>query len=246
MDISNAYTPELKLDNSIITGTGYLGFFIKSEINNSYIKVDGRSEFRVESVMNNSYFKVMQNDDYYALSLEKGLTVHNSYVYLESPNYNVINIYSNSYLRVDDGIVITDKDKVEIHQQGSTFFYSNNEPSHSLMFSSKATITFKVKNGTWKDGTTDDIVITKNVWEKLTEEELDKILNNILDGTWDTIPNTEDYIKGDTVYTFNVSKVKGIDENPKTGLINYSLLIMLLLVISSYIYTKVYKKTYFK
>ena len=162
---------------------------------------------------------------------------------------------------LDDGLYFTDKNKTRLNQLVQHYVdnsnpdynydyyllsYDDNTISRSAMLVSTATITFKVKGGTWKDGTTDDIVITKNVWEKLTQEELNKILSNIKDGSWDSIPNIDDYIKGDTVYTFTVSSVKGVTENPKTGRIFNSMILVILSGIFMVFYVRLMNKSSFK
>ena len=78
----------------------------------------------------------------------------------------------------------------------------------------KYTVTFKVENGTWSDGTTDDIKVTLTGYEgdtlKLPSDKIptvgDKPATNYKEGSWDVVPSTDAEISKATTYTYKYAK----------------------------------------
>ena len=131
-----------------------------------------------------------------------------------------------------------------------SFIYQDepNVYSKSLMFASKIKVTFKIKNGTWSDGKTDDIVLEKTIWGNLEDDDVPvgmKANEGYDKGTWDKeiVYNdlTEEY---EYTYTFEKKKetVKKSENktiiNPQTW-DNISFYIMTLIIsFIGFIYTK--------
>ena len=76
------------------------------------------------------------------------------------------------------------------------------------------TVTFKVKNGTWSDGTSEDRIVTLNGYEgdilKLSADQIpdvgDKPGDGFTEGTWDSVPDTENEVTVDKVYTYTYAE----------------------------------------
>ena len=212
-----------------------------------------------ELLLKNSYLSVINDNEEYVNSwgrilTAKTLDIDNSYFYIESKtDTELAKLLPGYSIRLNDGLKIYDKDMTELTTKDytednntyGTFYYSNNTKSKSALISSKATVTFRIKNGTWADGTTNDIVITKTVWDKLTDEDIPKGMKGNTNGSWEIEPNTTDYIKGDIVYNYVFKEVKGIDTNPSTGVITTTIIIVSILAIIGIFYMNLYKKSYF-
>ena len=84
------------------------------------------------------------------------------------------------------------------------------------------TVTFKVVNGAWDDGTTADKTVTLSGEEgatlKLTADQIpgasSKPNENYQAGSWDTTPSTEDAITSDITYTYSYT-AKETDPQPQ-------------------------------
>jgi hypothetical protein len=109
----------------------------------------------------------------------------------------------------------------------AAFVSQNDEPVKNMSITSIVEVRLKVR-GTWADGTTDDIVIYKPAFSKIsfTDIPVGKMtLEDFENGDWDTKPvNAVLEENKDVVLTLTISSVKGIEENPKTGLFNDILL----------------------
>ncbi len=102
-----------------------------------------------------------------------------------------------------------------------------NSTPKSLSIASVVEVRFKVK-GTWADGTTDDIVIYKPAFSTISYTDIPvgkMTLDDFENGNWDTKPvNAVLKENKDVVLTLTISNIKGLEENPKTGLFNDILL----------------------
>ena len=98
------------------------------------------------------------------------------------------------------------------------------------------TVTFKVKNGTWSDGTSEDRIVTLNGYEgdilKLSADQIpavgDKQGDGYTEGEWDAVPDTDKEVTLDVVYTYTYAEkievvkpeyyfVKGADSTVTEG-----------------------------
>ena len=98
------------------------------------------------------------------------------------------------------------------------------------------TVTFKVKNGTWSDGTSEDRIVTLNGYEgdilKLSADQIpaagDKPGDGYTEGEWDAVPDTDKEVTLDVVYTYTYAEkievvkpeyyfVKGADSTVTEG-----------------------------
>ena len=76
------------------------------------------------------------------------------------------------------------------------------------------TVTFKVVNGSWNDGTTEDRIITLSGYEgdilKLSADLIpaagSKPKDGFTEGTWDSVPDTENEVTVDKVYTYTYAE----------------------------------------
>lgn len=246
------------------------------DINNSYIESDtlqfGTYPVNNKLVINNSYIRLNDNNGYNSLYNANSLSIHNSNFLAKTSGEKVYYIsrslseYDGADIGIDDYLSLIDEDGSELSLIGSGIFdpniekyqyytlsYNDETPSKSLKLISKANVTFKVKNGTWEDGTTDDITLTKDVWTKFTDDEIPKNMIGKTKGHWEVEPNTSDYIKNSVTYTYVFDKegiVKGIidelKENPKTGVFSYSLLVLTLLSGAIILYIRLRNNTLFK
>ena len=202
-------------------------------IKDSYFNLIGSIIVYGSANINNSYFKIVNEQDelpfaYYSIKIDDGLK-------LTDINNTELN---QKLIHIDDVW-----DPVDVYE----LFYSNDELSSSVTLSSKKTITFKIQGGTWADGKTNDIVITKDIWTKLTNDEIPTGMLGDGEGYWKVVPSTEDYIKDDLEFVYVFGKVKGEEEvtNPKTGVFKNTFTIIVLLLISFKIYKVYSKKTYY-
>lgn len=246
-------TGEATIDSSYIEGAGSFGTHAITTISDSYLNIVGKN-----------------GPDSYNFAFDKKVILHNTRLYLVNTDddYPLMGLTTNSELVLDDGVVITDKDDNELYyvqsnvdgftdsNPVSVFYYDQDGTnySRSIKYIPVEKVTFKVVNGTWNDGTSDDIVISKDSWEKLNSDEIPVGMiakDSCGNGSWDEIPLAETVIKKDVTYTYSYTcnKVKGVEEiteNPKTGLVDYSIKCLLLLSVMIIIYLKVYNKSFFK
>ena len=98
------------------------------------------------------------------------------------------------------------------------------------------TVTFKVENGTWSDGTSEDKIVTLSGYEgdilKLSADQIpaagDKPGDGYTEGEWDAVPDTDKEVTLDVVYTYTYAEkievvkpeyyfVKGADSTVTEG-----------------------------
>ena len=98
------------------------------------------------------------------------------------------------------------------------------------------TVTFKVENGTWSDGTSEDKIVTLSGYEgdilKLSADQIpaagDKPGDGFTEGKWDVVPVTDKEVTQDVVYTYTYAEkeevvkpeyyfVKGADSTVTEG-----------------------------
>ena len=245
-------------DSVLKVGTNYSDY---NETNISSSSIEAGIMILFENAaVNNSTVKViypsgLTNRYSGAFNIRKKLSLNKSYIYLESNDNDVVAfkiIGQEGSFEYDDDLVVTDKNGVElklVYKDGTgySYYYDNdgNNISNSVTLRAKANVTFKIVNGAWADGSINDIVITKDVWDKLNEDEIPSI-EGLPNGHWEIVPSTEDYIKGDVTYVYVIDEVKGVEENPKTGVSNIFTIISLILAITlTVIYNKHLNKSYF-
>jgi hypothetical protein len=246
-------------DSVLKVGTNYSDYN-ETSISSSSIEAGIMILFE-NAAVNNSSVKVIYPSGLTsrysgAFNIRKKLSLNKSYIYLESNDndkvaFQIIDPEGN--FEYDDDLVVTDKNGVELKLvykdgTGSSYYYDNdgNNISNTVTLRAKANVTFKIVNGAWADGSINDIVITKDVWDKLNEDEIPSI-EGLSNGHWEIVPSTDDYIKGDVTYVYVIDEVvKGVEENPKTGINYIYTIISFIIAISlSIMYFKYFNKTYF-
>ena len=79
-------------------------------------------------------------------------------------------------------------------------------------------VTFKVENGSWNDGKTENVEVTLSGYEgdtlKLSADQIPAVGNKPNDtfktGSWDTAPNAETEITADTTYTYTYAEKEAV------------------------------------
>ena len=102
--------------------------------------------------------------------------------------------------------------------------------TYALKNAISSTVTFKVVNGTWNDGTNADKTVTLSGYEgdtlKLTEDQIPAVgtnpAANYKSGGWDTTPNPKNPILGNTTYTYTYAPKNAISRTVTFKVVNGS------------------------
>lgn len=221
---------KLDIDNSYITSDVFEAYTVKTfNLNKSKIIVNNNTYLKYFD-FNHSYFLVNNTTDDPA-------TFRNNYGLKYF--YTLIN-------KMPSNVIATDLnnnfiDPIEADENHT--FYNN------VLLRDKVNITFKVVNGTWSDGSSDDIIIEKYAFDKLLEDEVPKNMiatEGFNNGKWD-LDIVYDDLKDDYIYTYvfsnediNEGKEEKKIENPPTGAF-ISGIVFIAFIISSiilFIYSK--------
>ena len=210
------------IENSTVNiGTDYVNTRYLT-INNSYVTAKCRITSYNDVLIKNSYFNLTAPDSDVSFFPQSGLTITNSNFYVETKNTPV------SYmgeLNKDSDVEWLDKANTSLKTVQSpsssefkVFAYGDGSYSKSVKLVSLATVTFKLENGTWQDGTTEDKVIRVPVWTSLKESDIPKVKA----GTkWKPTVEVGTVITKNTVYLNGVEVAPKLDTNPNTGVNNY-------------------------
>ncbi|MCR5754591.1 MAG: hypothetical protein K6G30_07260, partial [Acetatifactor sp.] len=91
------------------------------------------------------------------------------------------------------------------------------------------TVTFKVNNGSWNDGTTEDVVVTLTGYEgdalRLNADDIPTVGSkpsmSYKEGSWDVVPSADNVISTDVTYTYSYAAFEEEDKGrvnvPKTS-----------------------------
>ena len=90
------------------------------------------------------------------------------------------------------------------------------------------TVTFKVVNGAWNDGKTEDMTVTLNGEEgdalKLADDQIPAVgsmpAEKYKEGSWDTVPGTDAEIKEDITYTYTYAEIEEISRTVTFKVVN--------------------------
>ena len=137
----------------------------------------------------------------------------------------ILNGYEGDILKLDDSQIPTAGTKPDDTYKAGSWDVTpaadveiTGNPTYTYTYAKKETIsqvvTFKVENGAWDDGSTDDIIITLNGYEddKLKLDELQipaagtKPDDTFKAGTWDVEPVANVEITGNPTYTYTYAK----------------------------------------
>ena len=246
----------LKVSNFMASG--------KIHFNNSYVESDSLmfypNPMTTEIKIQDSYVRLKNKQDKPSFYNANLISIHNSNFLAENDTNYIFSMnrtsseYTGATFEIDNYLKLVDKNDVFVHLVGKGNYdqsigkydnyylmYENNETyPKSLKLISTANIRFKIINGTWQDDTSDDILVTKDVWTKLENKNIPKNMKGRFNGHWEVEPNTTDYIKKNITYTYvfdekdpnltlDNENVNGWnDGNPPTGtFISISLLICL-------------------
>ena len=89
------------------------------------------------------------------------------------------------------------------------------------------TVTFKVVNGTWRNGSSQDIVHTINKGTSLAANSIAvptgmRADSGYTGGSWNTTPNTTTALNNDVTYTYSFTKSGGGEYNPKDATLRFN------------------------
>ncbi len=156
--------------------------------------------------INNSTVKFISQYDKAAFTTSGSLTIDEKMVKIDN-NKNELSLLKYSSVPTD----------INISVPASTVYYlgtgTNTESTYDILTTYKK-VTFKIKNGTWADGSNDDIVIEVEFGHVLTEDDIPvgmKAFDNTYTGRWEE--GMDNYIVDDTTFNYIFEKVT----NPKTG-----------------------------
>jgi hypothetical protein len=256
--------PYLKIKDSTILiedASAENNYGINWILDNSYVSLEGSIRFynygfnekaKPAVTLNNSYFYI--NGSVYAY----GNIVINDKSYFLIDNTNDTN--SKPALQCynilhDDSVYPLDLDNKDVllSETGDdngvrNLIYEDGTIASSIKIVYRVKIVLKVANGTWADGTTEDKIIYKDVWDKLSSSDIPTgmISENGVDGYWSDEISLDDYLKGDLEYTYTFKEVKGVEENPVTGVFKYSFIILFIAGSLIYLYKMIKNKSLFK
>ena len=235
------------IDNStVLVGDEYINTYYFT-INNSYVTSKCRITSYNDVSINNSYFNMTIPDQDLSMNCMRSLSVTNSNFYVETAALPIV--VFNTFTK-DDTVNSLDKanTKLKMIQNPDApdfkiFAYDNNTNSKSVKLTSLATVTFKLENGTWEDGTTDDKVITVPIWTALKENDIPKVKKG---SKWKPTVEVGTVIKKDTTFLNGVEVAPKVDKNPNTGVYNYILEFIGVAIISTIIYLAFKSRKKFK
>ena len=196
-----------------------------------------------------------RNEQYSSLAVKNDLKINNSNVIFDNTNNNKKPILVQGNIVLDDRIIPIDQGKelLKVKElEDSTeernayallfdadkpifsFAYEDESYTKYVQLATKKTATFKVKNGTWLDGTSDDIKIDYLYGEPLEIEDLPKEVQELLTskmGSWSMDLN-------------NLDTTQDLDIEFKYDLINPEtkrnlLILFAIIVISIVVFTKI-------
>ena len=192
---------------------------------------------------------------YVPLSVKNDLKINNSNIIIENTDSAKIAGVIKNNIILDDKIVPIDKSKIVLNmkavpkdeiatqynfywigndENAKIFTYDNESYTNYVQLATKKTATFKVKNGTWLDGTSDDIKIDYLYGEPLEVENLPKEVQELLTskmGSWSMDLN-------------NLDTTQDLDIEFKYDLINPEtkrnlLVLFIITIISVVVFTKI-------
>ena len=213
-------------------------------------------QFKNDVTINSSILKFIREEDQTATAVLGDLKINNSNVVFKHDNSN-IPVMILGQLLLEDKIVPIDNEKTILKQRIMTeeeksnydfrhqftpnenqdiniLVYDSTEISDYVQLATQKTATFKVKNGTWLDGTSDDIKIDYLYGEPLEVENLPKEVQELLTskmGSWSMDLN-------------NLDTTKDLDIEFKYDLINPEtkrnlLVLFIITIISVVVFTKI-------
>lgn len=217
--------------------------------------------------INNSILKFSNEIEYWnspPISVKNDFIINNSNIIADASSSDLIAIIVKNNIILDDNVVaidnnktrlkITEMSKEEIAQispnqaqlvsEGDVvkiFTYEDNSYSKYVQLATSKTITFKVKNGTWLDGTTDDIKIDYLYGEKIEVEKLPDQVKELLSskmGVWSMDLNNLDPTK-DLEIEFKYDLI-----NPDTSNKIVLLLVFVVILVVVLRNKKIYKKEF--
>ncbi len=186
--------------------------------------------------INNSTVKFISQYDKAAFTTSGILTIDEKMVKIDN-NKNELSLLEYSSVPTDINITVP---APVVYYLGTG---TNTESTYDILTTYKK-VTFKIKNGTWADGTNDDIVIDVEFGHVLTEDDIPsgmKALDKTYAGRWKE--DLDEYILDDTTFNYIFEKIT----NPKTGV--REVLVPLLLLALGLIFLRreiIDKKTYYR
>ena len=203
------------------------------EVDNTFIYpvyVEGNT------TIENSTVKFISQYNKAAFTTAGTLTIDEKMVKINN-NKNNLSLLEYSSVPADINI---DTDPAKVYYLGTG---TNTESTYDILTTYKK-VTFKIKNGTWADGTNDDIVIEVEFGHVLTEDEIPtnmKALDKTHTGRWEE--ELDEFILDDTTFNYIFEKIT----NPNTGV--REVLVPLLLLALGLIFLRreiIDKKTYYR
>ena len=246
-------TPDMVMVYANITIMDEINCDSTMNILNSVINGNGSMIVADNFNIEESYINLTASNQYATLVVGNKATISNSTILLENEGTGVaFGSYSGEVEFVNGGVPTTKYGAIVTMDDYSTPLYAfvmeNHDPAKTFTISSEVTITFRVKNGTWANGSTNDIVYTKRTYDKLNESEIPTGMiaaDGAINGSWNQIPQAGSYVTRSVVYEYSYIKAKA-DKNPATGVFNYTFVIVIGMAIGLAFYKKYKNKTLFK
>ena len=215
----------------------------------------GAGEFLVSDLLDvdESYIKFSNSSEHPTLTTGNKMVVNNSKLFLENAGSGVPFASITGRVNFNDNVNIVDYTNTDltIKEQAD---YPNNfyvkpdgTAAKNISISNDIIITFKIKNGTWADGSTKDIVIIKKAMDKLEESDIPTNMipgKGTINGLWNYTPKAGDTVRSNYDYIYTFIKAKA-DDNPKTGVFNYTLIIVGVSAAALILYSRIKKKSHF-
>lgn len=131
-----------------------------------------------------------------------------------------------TYTKTDDSLKVS-KDGKSVSFETSTFspFALVYEKTSTPM--EQVTVTFEVVNGTWRNGSSQNIVYTINKGTTLAANSIAvptgmRPNSGYEGGSWDTTPNTTTTLNGNVTYTYRFTRSGGGEYNPKDATLRFN------------------------
>ena len=200
-NFGNSSERYVKLKNSNIETTKGSTIF-RLEANNS--NIDFKYAYIYDDLIaKDSIIKIKpDNENLPSLFIRNDLNISNSNVIIDNSEFDKIPVIVKNNIILDDKIITIDSNKINLKvlektkeeikeiypnyyqlndgESAKVFIYDDNSFTNYVQLATQKIATFKVKNGTWLDGTSDDIKIDYLYGEPLEVENLPKEVQELL------------------------------------------------------------------
>ena len=229
---------------------------VDSSMTVMFSSINGTGEFVVSDKLEveQSFIKFTNEDNTYpTLMVGNEINVNNSKIFLENKGTSVPFASVTGKITFNDNVNIVDYTNTDLtikKQDDYPYnFYvkADGTAAKNISISNDIKITFRIKNGTWADGSTKDITIIKRAMDRFEESDIPTGMvpvKGAINGTWNREPKVGDSVSEEYVYVYSYTLAKA-DSNPTTGVFNYTLIIVGVCAASLILYNRIKKKSHF-